>query len=606
MPYITPGDRHQIQMITLDSMLEPESEVRIIDAFVDALNLDKLGFARTSPAKEGRPAYDPRALTKLYIYGAQNDIRSSRKLEKACRVNIEVRWLMNNLQPDFRTISGFRKVNIASIKKVLHAFNRMLQGELKEELLSVDGSKFFACNSKERNFTKAKLDDRISWLEGHIDEYLRLLDQTDEAEDPESPIILTRDEINSKLMEAEGRLAVYKAYQQKMEKEGLSQISLTDPDAKLMKMRYGYGVAYNVQTAVTSESHMIADFQVTTAVTDYGQLEPTLADYKNEYSPDTVLEAVADKGYQSQDDIRECFEKGIIPHVILPDGKDTYEITVPYEKNTDCDPESTEPGELKKCLRAGIVPAAYKNVIVNATIKEIEVNDEDEGTEHKTSPFRNEEEMKAKAAGGYFVRDPEKNIVYCPGGFILQQCYVTQRDRIRYTNKQACKRCPNRKKCHKGSKGFREVEFSKDEFAKANGNWLKAEGKAYHVQRSHRKKKVITVVSLIFRPDRRKMSMRMCLSEHPFGTIKRTMHGSYFLLRGKEKVEGEFALLALGYNIRRAYNHFGFKKLMDLISKMSDAFYSVFKERLLQCHKTRNMVYTTPKIRFYAIWEHSL
>ena len=122
----------------------------------------------------------------------------------------------------------------------------------------MDGSKFFACNSKERNFTKAKLDDRISWLEGHIDEYLRLLDQTDEAEDPESPIILTRDEINSKLMEAEGRLAVYKAYQQKMEKEGLSQISLTDPDAKLMKMRYGYGVAYNVQTAVTSESHMIA------------------------------------------------------------------------------------------------------------------------------------------------------------------------------------------------------------------------------------------------------------------------------------------------------------------------------------------------------------
>ena len=606
MPYITPGDRHQIQMLTLDSMLEPESEVRVIDAFVDALDLNKLGFARTVPAREGRPAYDPRALMKLYIYGVQNDIRSSRKLEKACRVNIEVRWLMNNLQPDFRTISVFRKVNISSMKKVYHAFNRLLHGEVEEEYLSVDGSKFFACNSKEKNFTRAKLDDRISWLEGHIDEYLRLLDQTDEAEDPDSPVVLTRDEINSKLTEAEERLALYRAYQQKMEEEGLSQISLTDPDAKLMKMRYGYGVAYNVQTAVTSESHMIADFQVTTAVTDYGQLESTLTDYKNECRPDDVLEAVADKGYQSQDDIRECFEKGIIPHVILPDGKDTYEITVPYEKTTDCDPESTDPVELKKCLRAGIVPAAYKNVIVNATIKEIEVSDTDESHGPQTSPFRNEEEMKAKAAEGYFVRDPEKNIVYCPGGFILQQCYVTQKDRIRYTNKQACKRCPNRKKCHKGSKGFREVEFSKDEFAKANGNWLKAEGKAYHAQRSHRKKKVITVVSLIFRPDRRKMGMRMCLSEHPFGTIKRTMHGGYFLLRGKEKVEGEFALLALGYNIRRAYNHFGFKKLMDLISKMADAFYSVFKERLLQCHKTRNMVYTTPKIRFYAIWEHSL
>ncbi len=606
MPYITPGDRHQIQMITLDSMLDPESEVRIIDAFVNALDMNKLGFARTTPAKEGRPAYDPRALMKLYIYGVQNDIRSSRKLEKACRVNIEVRWLMNNLQPDFRTISGFRKVNITSMRKVFKSFNRLLHGEVDKEYLSVDGSKFFACNSKERNFTRAKLDDRIGWLEGHIDEYLRLLDQIDEAEDPDSPVILTRDEISSKLTEAEERLAVYRAYQQKMEKEGLSQISLTDPDAKLMKMRYGYGVAYNVQTAVTSESHMIADFQVTTAVTDYGQLEPTLADYKNEYSSDDVLEAVADSGYQSQDDIRECFEKGIIPHVILPDGKDTYEITVPYEKNTDCDPESTDPEELKKCLRAGIVPSAYKNVIVNATIKEIEVNDTDESIGPKTSPFKNEDEMKAKAAEGYFVRDPEKNIVYCPGGFILQQCYVTRTERIRFTNKQACKRCPNRKKCHKGSKGFREVEFTKDEFAKANGNWLKAEGKAYHVQRNHRKKKKITVVLLTFRPDRRKMATRMCLSEHPFGTIKRSMYGSYFLLRGKEKVEGEFALLALGYNLRRAYNHFGFKKLMDLISKMSDAFYSVFKVHLLKCHETENIVYTTSNIGFWGILGYSL
>lgn len=591
MPYVNPQDRNQMQIVSLDSMIEPESEIRVIDAFVNALDLNELGFSRSVPAREGRPAYDPRALLKLYIYGVQNDIRSSRKLEKACRVNLEVRWLMNSLTPDFRTISGFRKENAPAMKKVFLAFNKLLRGELQNEFFSVDGSKFFACNSKERNFTRSKLDDRICWLEGHIDEYIRLLEQADDLENPDRHNIMSREELTTGLQDAQARLELYLAYQKKMDEEGLSQISLTDPDANLMKMRYGFGVSYNVQTAVSSESHLIADYQVTTAVTDYGQLAPTLSEVKEEYHPEGVLEAVADSGYQSEADMRECLENGIIPHVILPDGKDTYEITVPYEESAVCNPESTEPEELRKCLHAGIVPDIYKDVIKSAVIRQTQVFDAEESATPKTSPFASEAEMREKAEEGYFVRDPEKNIVYCPGGQILRQVYITQKERIRYTNKQACKRCPNRKKCYKGSKGFREIEFNKDEFAKANGNWLRAEGREFHFHRVRRSKKTVMTVVLTFQPDRRKMVRRKCLSEHPFGTIKRSMHGNYFLLRGKEKVAGEFALLALGYNIRRALRHFGYKKVMGWISLLSDAFYSVFKEQVKMYHETEKIAF---------------
>lgn len=583
MPYITSSYRHQVKMITLDSLVPHDSEARIIDAFVNSLDLQKLGIKRAVPSSEGRPAYNPRDLLKLFIYGAQNDIRSSRRLAKACIINIEVKWLVSEVQPDFRTISDFRKVNAPLMKKVFHVFNQYLRGQLDSEFLSVDGSKFFANNSKDCNFTINKLDERIGWLEGHVEEYIRLLDQADQEEVAPSGA-LTREELETKLKEAEERLALYQAYRQKMEDENLSQLSLTDQDAKLMKMRYGFGVSYNIQTAVSSESHMIADFNVTNDVTDYGQLEPTLEGHKETYYKDKILEAVADKGYQSEEDIARCLEKGIVPHVIMPDGKDTCEIEVPYEEAPDLHPESKDPEELKKCLRAGIIPEAYKGIIESVVVTEKMKKVMEVPTAIRTSPFANTLEMKCKALEGYFVRDPERNIVYCPGGAQLRQSYITKKDRIRYTNKQACRSCPHREKCYKGSKGFQEVEFNKDEFCKPSGNWLRAEGKEVHFQKTAIKREKRMVVVLIFRPDRQKMAQRMCLSEHPFGTIKRSMNGGYFLLRGKQKVEGEFALLSLGYNIRRAINYFGFDKLMELIKKQRVLFiqFSRYMKKSLQ------------------------
>ena len=228
----------------------------------------------------------------------------------------------------------------------------------------------------------------------------------------------------------------------------------------------------------------------------------------------------------------------------------------------DPHPESVDPGELSKCLRAGIIPDAYKSHISSIQIQEKNVLIRSENESVARSPFQDEEEMLSKAAEGYFVRDPARNIVYCPTGEILRQNTVTKKDRIRYINKMACRRCPYRDKCYKGRKGFKEVEFNKDEFCKSNGVWQKSEGKkpAFQKRRGKREKRMMVTIVLV--PDRRKMANRMCLSEHPFGSIKRFQDSSYFLLRGNRKVTGEFALFSLTYNMQRAINLLGFEEVM--------------------------------------------
>ena len=173
MPYIKTFDRNQMMFCSWDAFVEEQSIARIIDAFVNSLNLQD--FDVKEAATEGRPAYDPKGLYKLYIYGNRKSIRSSRKLAESCQVNIEVKWMLGGVEPDFRTISDFRKNNIESLKKIFHEFNRRISGAIEWGFSSVDGSKFNACNSKDSNFTKNKLDDRIKWLNAHTDEYLRIL-----------------------------------------------------------------------------------------------------------------------------------------------------------------------------------------------------------------------------------------------------------------------------------------------------------------------------------------------------------------------------------------------------------------------------------------------
>ena len=480
MHYIESFNRDQMMMTSWDSLVESDSTARLIDAFVNSLNLSDYGVKEM--ASEGRPSYDPKSLFKLYIYGSDNGIRSSRKLAQSCKVNLEVKWLLGGVEPDFRTISDFRKANIDSLKKIFKEFNKRISGAVEWGFASVDGSKFQANNSKDNNFTKNKLDDRIKWLNGHIDEYLRILDDADKQEDFEDePEKLTKELVEAKLSEARERLAKYEGYQKLMEETGQSQLSITDADAKLMKNKNGFAVAYNPQTAVDSDTHLIRDFQMTNQVTDHGLLKSTVEEISTESNE--VLEIVADKGYENNEDMVDCLENGIIPHVITEDGKDGYELETKYEPS-DADTSSTDPNEIKRTLRSGNIPDVYKDVISGIKVEEKRqwVNDSVSETDVKTSMYGTPDEMMAHAKEGYFVRDPERNLVYCPNGEILRQKCIKANGNVRYANKNACRHCPNRNKCYKGKNEWKEIDFSKDCLEKPCKDWIKAEGKETKIQ----------------------------------------------------------------------------------------------------------------------------
>lgn len=468
MPYVKTCDRNQMMFCSMDSFVDPESTARLIDAFVNSLDLQKYGVKEA--AKEGRPTYDPKGLLKLYIYGCRNEIRSSRKIQRACEVNIEVIWLMGGAKPDFRTISDFRKDNIDVLKKLFHEFNRRLAGAVEWGFSSIDGSKFQANNSKNNNFTKNKLDDRIKWLDGHTDEYLRILKEMDEEKDLDEDVELTRGLVEQKLKEAQERLERYRGYQKIMEETGASQLSLTDADARLMKNKNGFAVSYNPQTAVDSETHLIRNFEMTNQVTDHGLIGPTMDQIRKD-SPNQVLEAVADKGYEDTNDMAECLDNGIIPHVITDDGKDGYEIEIPYEE-AEADITSTKPNELKKALHSGQIPEAYKDMISDIKVENVRRKVSNDTSEEIKSPYGTPETMKERAMQGYFVRDPERNLVYCPAGEILRQKCIKKGGQIRYANKNACRHCPNRNKCYHGKNEWKEVDFSKDKLEKPCIDWL--------------------------------------------------------------------------------------------------------------------------------------
>lgn len=399
-----------------------------------------------------------------------------------------------------------------------------------------------------------------------MDEYLRILDEMDEQEDGEEPENLTREVIEAKLKEAKERLARYEGYQKLMEEPGVSQLSLTDADAKLMKNKNGFTVAYNPQTAVDSETHLIRDFQMTNQATDHGLLKSTMEGIK-ETEPDRVVETVADRGYEDTDDMLKCLEDGILPHVITEEGKDGYEIELPYEE-TEADVTSTKPEELKKALHAGRRPEAYKEVIEDIRVEEVRRKVVDEKEEIPSVKGTAEERME-KAKEGYFVRDLEQNLVYCPAGEILRQKCIKKNGNIRYANKNACRHCENRNKCYKGKNEWKEIDFTKDQLQKPCRDWLEAEGKEAEETKAREKwhYEKVKVVKFTLKPDRKKTGQRLCLSEHPFGTIKRAMGATYFLLKGLRKVAGEFALFCLGYNLERAKNLLGFKKMMELMEQ---------------------------------------
>ena len=570
MPYIPAAiDRDQMMMTSYNDLVDPESMARVIDYFVDCLDLAKLGFKNTEPSEEGRPSYPPDNMMKLFLYGYRNQLRSSRRLAKSCKVNIEVIWLMDGMQPDFRTISDFRKDNIECLKDVFKEFTRRITIDLETGILSVDGSKFDAWNGKDRNFTITKLDDRIKWLEDHSQEYLRLLEIADAQEDADEAAAkaetLTREEIEAKYKEAQERLEKYRQYREYMEKNNLTQLSLTDGDSRLMKNKNGMEVSFNVQTAVDSEKHLMMDYVVTNRVTDHGMLAPTLEEIKAEH-PGEIIHGTADKGYQKDEDMITCLENGIVPHVIMPDGQDAYELEIEYVE-TECDPGSKESEELKKCLHAGVIPEVYREYIAEMEVVEVRklVQDEQNKDEPAENVYGSESAMKEKALAGYFIRDPERDLVYCPGGQTLRKKSIKPNGATRYANKAACRNCPYRGKCFSDRNRWKEIDFSKDCLEKrakwfGSGDDPETPKGGGTKKKGHFEKK--KVVRFKLKPNRAMMDKRKCTSEHPFGTIKQWLSSGFFLLKGLQKTGGEFALFAFSYNMARAENMFTFQELM--------------------------------------------
>src|SRR5476649_1869025 len=314
--FIEGEDRGQGTLLPelLDDYVAENNPVRIVDAFVDELDLSKLGFGRVQPAKTGRPAYHPSVLLKLYIYGYLNRIQSSRRLEREAQRNVELMWLTRRLTPDFKTIANFRKDSGKAIRNVCRQFVVLCQqlDLFSDAVVAIDGSKFKAVNSSDRNFTQAKLKRRMEEVEANISRYLTELDTADRQEPATKQV--RRSRLNDKIAVLKSQMAALKEIEAKLEATGETQISLTDPDARSMMTRSSGIVGYNVQTAVDAKHHLIVEHEVTNIGSDRDQLSG-MAKKARTAIGSTTLTVIADRGYFKGEEILACREAGIAPLV---------------------------------------------------------------------------------------------------------------------------------------------------------------------------------------------------------------------------------------------------------------------------------------------------
>ena len=309
-----------------DDYVGEDNPVRFIDAFVDKLEMENLGYLRPQPEKMGRPGYDPRVLLKLYIYGYLNQIKSSRKLAKETVRNIEVIWLVEGLKPDFRTIADFRKQNKKGISQTFREFTLLCKSLdlFGMELVGIDGSKFKAVNSPTKNYSKARLKSLLKLVEERIIKYLDLLDKQDSQEGGQNEE--TKESLQGKIEKLQEKKEKLEEIGVRLDQSEDGQISLTDPDARRMKSGQKKVVGYNVQTGVDEKHKLIVAAKATQDRADNTQLAEMSLEIKKNLGVE-ALEIVADKGYYDFDRIVECIENGIQPRI-------------PIQKRSRKDPES--------------------------------------------------------------------------------------------------------------------------------------------------------------------------------------------------------------------------------------------------------------------------
>jgi transposase len=318
--FVEGADRGQSTLFPecLEDWIGEDNPVRVVDVFVEELDLAELGFGGVDPAATGRPSYHPSVLLKLYIYGYLNRVQSSRRLEHEAGRNVEVMWLTDRLVPDHKTIADFRKDNGSAIRKVCARFIALCRamGLLTQASVAIDGSKFKAVNNRARNFTRAKMERRMAQIEESVARYLQQLDAADRQE-PSEGLQAKTTRLKEKIEKLKEQMQRLKVLKVEMIATPDQQISLTDPDARSMATSgRGSGVVgYNVQVAVDTKSHLIVTHEVTNVGSDRSQLAQVAMAAKATLDV-AKLDAVADRGYFNGEEIKACEEAGVT--VTLP------------------------------------------------------------------------------------------------------------------------------------------------------------------------------------------------------------------------------------------------------------------------------------------------
>jgi transposase len=315
MAHVTGQSRYQATLFpeALDEVIATDNAVRVIDAFVDSLDLARLEFSKVTAEATGRPPYDPRDLLKLYVYGYVNQVRSSRRLEREAGRNVEVIWLINRVTPAFKTIADFRKDHPQAIVAVCRAFTRFCRDQslFGAELLAIDGTKIAAVASRKQVITPEQIKTRDAAIERKIAEYLATMDEADRQEEAPEPAPV---DVAAAVAALKAQRETLQRQAEELAREGLKQKVVGEPDAKLMRTPHGHQVAYNAQIAVDAKHKLIVAFDLTNDGNDQQQLHPMAVQGKAAVAADTVT-VVADTGYSNGEQGARCEQDGITPIV---------------------------------------------------------------------------------------------------------------------------------------------------------------------------------------------------------------------------------------------------------------------------------------------------
>lgn len=495
-PFKAGESRHQPSLLPprIEDYVGPDNPVRAIESFVCALDLAKLGFRHAERSVEamGQPPYDPADLLKLYLYGYINQVRSSRRLEREASRNLELIWLLRNLRPGYRTIANFRKENWAALKAVNRGFVLLVRelGLVGGTVVAIDGSFFHGDASKASIFTRKRLAEQIAKLDLEIEAYGRSIEDNDTAEANEpgkdradgpgadsggdgGDIGAKVSALMAKRLRAEADLA-------RLEASGETQMSLTDPDARLL-VKNGQGVAgYNVQSVVDDKHKLIVASEVVNDSSDVGQLHAMAKAAKDALEAE-ALQALADEGYYSSLELKACEDDGITAYVPVPEGR----------------------GRLGKKGRFSLKDFSY---------------------------------------------DPAANAYRCPAGEQLRPMEghwqnASGRTEIRYASStKICGACQLKARCLSPKASRRTI-----------GRWEHEDVLERHRTRMQGAGAL--------------MRRRSGIVEHPFGTLKCRAGYRHFLVRGLDKVRGEWSLMALCYNFTRVLNILGFERFVTFMAK---------------------------------------